>query len=89
LHHYSPNWLRPQHYDVFIPSLNIAFEYQGKQHFEPIDYFGAEKGFLNNQRRDSEKLNKSKKNKVKLIYWNYDEPLNFETLEKKFQTIKQ
>jgi hypothetical protein len=89
LHHYSPKWLKPQHYDVFIPSLNIAFEYQGKQHFEPIDFFGAEKGFENNQRRDSEKLNKSKKNKVKLIYWNYDEPLNFETLEKKFQTIKK
>lgn len=26
-------------YDVFISKLNVAIEYQGKQHFEPIDFF--------------------------------------------------
>ena len=32
-------------YDVFISGFNIAIEYQGKQHFEPIDYFGGEEAF--------------------------------------------
>lgn len=87
--HHSPNWLKPQHFDVYIPCLKIAFEYQGKQHFEPIDYFGSEEGFINNQRRDFEKLQKSKKNKVEIIYWNYFESINRVTLEKKIREKKQ
>lgn len=30
--HGSPSWLGLQHLDIFFPELNIAIEYQGKQH---------------------------------------------------------
>ena len=43
--HSSPDWLKPQHLDAFIPSQNIAFEYQGRQHYEPIDFLGGEESF--------------------------------------------
>ncbi len=68
LNHYSPKWLGRQHLDIFIPKLNIAFEYQGKQHFEPIEYFGGEPGLKEIKKRDRIKKTKCTKNKVKLFY---------------------
>lgn len=32
-------------YDIYIPKIKTAIEYQGQQHFEPIDYFGRAKVF--------------------------------------------
>lgn len=66
--HYSDDWLGLQHLDVFIKKLNIAFEYQGKQHFEPIDFFGGEEAFEQVRKRDEEKKVKCKKKGVKLFY---------------------
>ena len=36
LFQYSPEWLFPQSFDIFIPELNIAIEYQGIQHYSLI-----------------------------------------------------
>jgi hypothetical protein len=30
----------PMEFDAFVPKLNLAFEYQGKQHFEDTMIFG-------------------------------------------------
>lgn len=68
IHHYSSKWLGKQRLDIFIPKYNIGFEYQGKQHFEPVEYFGGEKAFKENQRRDKQKIEKCLKNNVKLFY---------------------
>lgn len=57
--------------DVFIPSLNLAIEYQGKQHFIAIPRFGGEKGLKDCQRRDIEKREKCKLNGIKLIEIHY------------------
>jgi hypothetical protein len=38
--------------DIFVPSLSLAFEYQGEQHFDPHYLFGATQ---NIKERDSEK----------------------------------
>ena len=45
----------------------IALEYQGEQHFRPIDFFGGEKAFLQNQKRDEKKRKLSEKHGAKLI----------------------
>lgn len=37
--HAHPSFLGRQHYDVYIPELKIALEYQGEQHFVPIPFF--------------------------------------------------
>ena len=44
-------------YDIFISSLNIAIEYQGKQHFEPVEFFGGEEGYKKTVERDILKNN--------------------------------
>lgn len=67
VHHYRAEWLGRQHLDIYIPKLHIGIEYQGEQHFKPIDIFGGLDAFLKNQKRDAEKREKCKKVNVTLI----------------------
>lgn len=60
-------------YDIFICGLNVAIEYQGKQHFEAVDFFGGEEGLESIKRRDAEKAELSKVHNIRLVYINYDE----------------
>ncbi len=83
LHQASPEWLKPQHLDIYIPYKKIAFEYQGRQHFEPVDFFGGEKSFTKIKKLDLKKYLKCKKKNIKLIYWRYDEQINENNLIKK------
>jgi hypothetical protein len=72
---YSPNWLGRQRIDIFIKELNVAIEYNGKQHYEPIAYFGGREGFLKTVERDKMKRKKCKRNGCKLIEVKYNEDL--------------
>ena len=84
-HHVSPEWLKPQHLDIYVPSGKLAFEYQGQQHYEPVDFFGGLKSFEQTVKRDKSKKLKCKKNDVLLIYWKYDEAINMEVLKDKLE----
>jgi hypothetical protein len=58
-----------------LPDYNICIEYDGIQHFESVDYFGGELGFINTQMRDNIKNEYCKNNNIKLIripYWDYE-----------------
>ncbi len=72
--HARPEWLKPQHIDVYFPLYNIAIEYQGAQHIRPVDYFGGEKAFKNQKKRDKRKSKLCKDNGCMLIevYQGYD-----------------
>ncbi len=70
-------------YDIFISKLNIAIEYQGKQHFEPIEYFGGEEAYKRTVKRDKEKLELSKKNDITLVYVNYWEDISVDLIREK------
>ena len=67
IHHGKPKWLGSQHFDIWLPKINVAIEYQGAQHDRPIDFFGGEKAFKKNQKRDELKKEKCIKNDVILI----------------------
>lgn len=67
-HHASPAWLSGQHLDIFIPELKVAIEYQGLQHFQPVEYFGGVKAFEETQKRDARKLRLCKRHGIHLIY---------------------
>lgn len=86
--HASPNWLRPQHLDVFVPSEKLAFEYQGKQHFESIDYFGGQESFVNTKKRDQIKAQKCKENNIILLEWLYTESIDEASLISKIKTVR-
>ena len=72
-------------YDVFITKLNVAIEYQGKQHFEPVDFFGGEESFKEGQERDILKREISKKHGIKLVYINYWEDINEQLIKEKVE----
>lgn len=67
IHHYSDDWLEGQHLDIYIPELRVGIEYQGEQHFRPIEIFGGYEGFIKTQQRDAAKKIKCQKAKVVLI----------------------
>lgn len=39
-------------YDFFLPDDGIFIEFHGKQHYEPVEIFGGEKGFHETKKRD-------------------------------------
>jgi hypothetical protein len=75
-HQASPDWLGNQRLDIFIPSRHLAIEYQGKQHYEPVDFFGGVEGFHKTKERDKNKKSLCEKNGIYLIYFSYDEEIN-------------
>lgn len=70
-----PLWLAPQHLDIFIPELSLAIEYMGLQHYEPIDFFGGEKGLLQAIDRDKKKAEACRRARINLIYVRHDEDI--------------
>ncbi|MEX0957637.1 MAG: hypothetical protein WDZ83_20790 [Rhizobiaceae bacterium] len=73
---WSPPWLGRQSVDIYIPSINVALEYQGEQHFRPIEFFGGEQAFRKTQKRDADKRRRLARRGVILIEWNHGRPIN-------------
>lgn len=67
VHHGKVKWLGLQHVDIYFPEINIAIEYQGKQHTEMVEYFGGEEGFDQTLMNDMIKKEKCKNNNCILI----------------------
>lgn len=71
LYQYRPEWLGRQSLDLYIPSLQTAIEYQGIQHYLPIDFFGGDEALQQRQNLDQQKKDLCGQNGVKLIEWPY------------------
>lgn len=71
-------------FDFYLPDYNCCIEYDGRQHYESIQYFGGNEEFIKRQQHDNIKNQYCKDNNIKLIripYWDYDK-LNEEYLLK-------
>ena len=58
---------RPLPFDFYLPDLNKCIEYDGKQHFEIVDYFGGEDGYKIRQYHDSIKTKYCEDNNIPLL----------------------
>lgn len=58
-------------FDFYIPKHNLCIEFDGEQHFRPIEYFGGQISFENQQRRDYIKDMYCLDNKISLIRISY------------------
>jgi hypothetical protein len=72
------DWLNGQRLDIFVPSLHLAIEYQGIQHYEPIDLFGGLEALAKRQVMDARKRDACLAAAVRLIEWRYDEPIDID-----------
>ena len=69
---WSPQWLGRQSVDAYVPSINVAFEYQGEQHYRPVALFGGDEGFRATQARDARKRDRLALHGVALVEWRFD-----------------
>lgn len=62
--------------DIFLPKLNIAFEFDGEQHFRFIQHFhGTRDNFLMARKRDLKKTDLCQERGITLVRVRFDEPL--------------
>lgn len=74
----------PLPYDFYLPEYNILIEYDGIQHFSPIDYFGGEAIFYYTKMNDSIKTEYAQKNKIPLLRIPYFDFENIENILSEF-----
>lgn len=63
-------------FDFYLPNYNVCIEYQGKQHYEAIDYFGGKETLLYTQYHDQIKFDYCMDNHICLICIPYWEDMN-------------
>ena len=86
LYQYRPEWLGRQSLDMFIPSLMTAIEYQGIQHYHPVEFFGGEEALEQRKELDLQKRQLCRDNNVRLIEWPYDIQPAYSSLKKLLTT---
>lgn len=89
IYQYRPSFLKTEKgqlsYDIYLSKLHVAIEYQGKQHFQPIVFFGGKEAYDDLRRRDLLKKKLSNENGIKLIEITYKDAITSELLKKKIE----
>ncbi len=62
---------RPLPFDFYLPDYNICIEFDGVQHYKPIERFGGIEGFNEVVKNDNIKTNYCLSNNIKLIRISY------------------
>lgn len=81
-------WLKAQRFDIYFPKYNIAVEYNGEQHYVPVEHFGGQIGLEQTQKRDLLKREKCNENQCVLfeLKYNYTDE-DYNTLVKNIQNL--
>lgn len=78
---------KPLYIDAYFESYNIAFEYDGPQHFQPVELYGGEEGFAHRRYLDNLKNELLSIHGVKLFRLGSYEPHTREYVIKKLSSI--
>lgn len=63
-------------FDFYLPDYNACIEYDGIQHFEPVDLFGGEDTLKTQQHNDSIKTQYCKSNDITLLRIKYNQNID-------------
>lgn len=85
--HCRPNFLEGLEIDIYIPELKLGFEYNGIQHYKPVEHWGGEESLKKQQARDKRKQQLCDQNDVKLIIIKYDEQLSKDLILSKIPLV--
>lgn len=66
------SWLGLQRFDIYFPKYNIAVEYNGIQHYIPVEHFGGKIAYEETIKLDELKHQKCKENNCVLFEVKYD-----------------
>lgn len=72
--------IRPLPFDFYLQDYNVCIEYDGRQHFEPVEQFGGEEELKKTQERDRIKTEYCFDNNIPLLRIRYDQDI-ISTLE--------
>lgn len=62
----------PLRFDFYLPSYNLCIEYDGEQHFKPIELYGGTESFLESIKRDEIKNLYCLNNGIRLLRISFD-----------------
>lgn len=85
IRHHRPSWLEGLELDIYIPSKNLAFEYQGLQHFQAVEHWGGEAKLEIQKEHDRRKKRICEEKGILLICINYDEELTNDYIRKRIE----
>ena len=66
----------PLKYDFYLPEYNTCIEYDGQQHFKPVEYFGGDEAFIIRKKNDEIKTKYCLENNILLLRIRYDEDID-------------
>lgn len=81
--HHRPDWLEGLELDVYVPGSKLGFEYQGQQHFHPVELWGGEEALRKTRQRDTRKRDLCSKAGVRLVEIDYTEPLTEDHIKRR------
>lgn len=64
---FNPEYTNYLRFDFYLPDYNCCIEYDGEQHFRPVEHFGGKEKFQRQQQLDNIKNQYCKDNNIKLI----------------------
>lgn len=69
--------IKKQELDIYSEKYKVAIEYQGMQHFKPIDFFGGYERFIKTIELDSLKVKKCEEQNIKLFHFSFDKNFDY------------
>lgn len=87
VHQWRPGFIGLQSVDIHVPEINLAIEYHGQQHYEPVALFGGEEGFRSTKARDEKKKALLVAQGVRLLEWPYTAPITEEELKMRLSEL--
>ena len=76
IQHYRPQMLEGLELDIFVKGLNLGIEYQGIQHYQPMEHLGGVRALEKTMERDLKKKALCEELGITLVYFHYDEVLS-------------
>ena len=68
----------PLPFDFYLPQHNVCIEYNGRQHYEPVEFFGGNEDFKIRQIHDRMKMDYCESSGIDLLCISYQQDIGEE-----------